>query len=119
MGIIHPWNVFYDRNEIAGQDCVEIYGANKVYFFIKEVKKQFNIEFRIKNETPVEKTTYPKLVKRHVFQRDRRSQFSANKGNMISVPGKGRTDADHALVVAKVVSNRKNQFLRSFHVLLS
>jgi hypothetical protein len=110
MRIIYPWNSFDPGNKVTREYGVKVDRADQVGFFKKEEKEQSQVKFRIKKEPFIKETGSPGLIKGHDRQRNRRSKFSSKQRYMITGGRKGSTDADHSLVVAQIVGNRKNQF---------
>lgn len=117
VGIVYPGYVFDDGNEEAGDNGVEVDGANKADSFKQKVKKQADIEFSVKNETFVEETFQPELLIRHDSQWNRAGKLPADDGNSIARAAEGRADTDHPLVVIQIIGNRKNEFFRPVHSL--
>jgi hypothetical protein len=63
MRIINALNSFYERNQIAGEDSIEINGADTVHPFKKKKEKQADIVLDIKTFPFSEKTADPFLRK--------------------------------------------------------
>ena len=55
------------------------------------------------------------LLKGHVYEGNGTRLFPADECYMITLAGKGGADANHSLVVAEIIGDRKNEFLRPFH----
>jgi hypothetical protein len=115
MSVINAVYILNYRNQVTRNDGIEVYGAYKVSLFIQEITKETEIEFGIKNESPVEKAPDPELMVRHDSQWDRAAKAAADNGNMVTSQRQRRTDTYHSLVVIQIVGNRKNEFFGPVH----
>ena len=105
--IIHAVNGFDAADEVAGQDGVEVDGANKVRLFHQQEEKQADVIFRVEKKAGGKDASEPLLPEGQGLQGYRIFQPPAHQRYCIPVFCQRAADAVHALVVAEVVGNGK------------
>ena len=113
MRIVDTWYLFPLRDAQAGENGIEIDGADGIHFLKQQVKEQPDIIFGIEPSGPVEPATDPFLPELHRGQRERGRKLSPYQGNGIAVLCQACADPLHSLVIAEVIGDGKINSLQN------
>jgi hypothetical protein len=105
VGVIQAGKAAERRNEIYGQNGVEVDGAKAVHGLEKQIEEKPDIVFQIEPFTPAEPGFQAVLTERMLRENRGVLLAAADKGDGMPGAGQRSADPDHPLVKDKIVGD--------------
>jgi hypothetical protein len=106
MRVIDPGDPPEPRDQVAGEDRIEVDGADPIHFPKKQEKKEPDLIFGIKQLPALRPHGQPVLPVRPVGQRERAPGSPPNQGHRKTRVGQGSTDPNHPLIEVQIIGHR-------------
>jgi len=103
MGVVDPGNAFEPGGPAAGDDGVQVDGADAVHPSDQQVEQQPEVIFQVKELSLMEQQAKPVLPEKLSLQGEGGGLLPAHQYHVVARLGQGGADPDHSLIIGQII----------------